>query len=274
MKKNNFLLATLVLSLFLNFQMVRSQQEESYVRLEYIKLPTNNWNGYWTEIQDKWKPLYEDMITKGQMKSWKLFWVRFPAGTEIPYDIVNVSFYPDSVGLANRSVSKFYQANKKPDEVSFNEMERPLLDIVDKVKVETYQIVEEAHGSFELDSLARTNQNYQIDFMDAAQENAEAYVNMEAQIFKPMHKVAMEDGRLKSWILCKRTSQDSNAILQRFIIFNQWSSWANWQSAGGLQDFQKVNPSIDQAGMNEIFNRIGRLRQMTKSEMWSIWDEL
>ena len=173
------------------------------------------------------------------MKSWKLFWVRFPAGTEIPYDIVNVSFHRDSIGLANESVSKLYASKKKAAEISFTAMEKPLLDIINKVKVETYEVVAQAQGSFELDSLARTNQNYQIDFMDSSRENAAAYVQMELEVFKPMHQVAMQDGRLKSWTLCKRRSQDGNAVLQRFIIFNQWSSWANWQSAGGFAGFPK-----------------------------------
>ncbi len=249
-------------------------QEKSYVRLEYTKLPTNNWGGYWNEIQNNWKPLYQDMIAKGDLKAWKLFWVRFPAGTEIPYDIVSVTFHKDSVGLANAGVSKFYEAHKKTDKGSFVEMEKPLLDIINRVKLETYEVLEQARGTFELDSLARTNQNYQIDFMDSARANSEDYVKMEREVFLPMHQVAMKDGRLKSWTLCRRLSQDGNAVLQRFIILNQWSSWANWQSAGALQDFQQVDPEIDQQAFNEIFNKIGKLRQMTKSEMWSIWDEL
>ena len=249
-------------------------QEQNYVQLEYIKLPTNNWSGYWNEIQSNWKPLYEEMIKADKIKSWKLFWVRFPAGTDIPYDIVNVTFHKDSVGLSNSAVSKFYKSKKKADDTSFAALEEPLLNMINKVKVETYQVITQAAGNFKLDSLARANQNYQIDFMDAARENAPDYVQMELEVFKPMHEVAMKDGRLKSWTLCKRISQDNNAVLQRFIIFNQWSSWANWQSAGGLQDFQKVNPNLTQNDFNEIFRKIGRLRQMTKSEMWSLWDEL
>ncbi|TAI48809.1 hypothetical protein [Flagellimonas allohymeniacidonis] len=273
MKKNKAL--TLIVFIFLacaSHQQLKAQ-EDTYIHVEYIKLPTNAWNDYWTQMQEVWKPTYEAMIQKGELKSWKLFWVRFPAGQEIPYDIVNVTFHKDSVGMSNNKVSSFF-TSKQEGSTPYAEATINLMNITNTVKTETYQVVEEAHGSFELDSLAKTNQNYQIDFMDSAQEKADAYVRMEAEVFKPMHQVALNDGRLKSWVLCRRTSQDDDAILQRFMIFNQWSSWANWQSAGGLQDFQKVNPSLDQEGFNDIFRRIGHLRQMTKSEMWTIWDEL
>lgn len=249
-------------------------QKKDFVHLEYIKLPTGDWNGYSNHIQKDWKPLYRSMIETGNLKAWKLFWVRFPAGQEIPYDIVNVTFHKDSIGMSNSSVSDFYNQNRGEGDDFFLQMEKTLLNTANRVKVEIYEIIEEAHGAFELDSLAKSNQNYQIDFMDAAQAQAVDYVQMEKEIFRPMHQVAMEDGRLKSWTLAKRTNQNNNAILQRFIIFNQWSSWANWQAAGRLQDFQKVDPELDQGGFNEIFNKIGKLRQMTKSEMWSIWDEL
>ncbi len=274
MKKRNALRSILlVLLISCNF-MGTWAQEKTYVHLECIKLPTNDWSAYGDEMQKVWKPLYQDMIGKGGMRAWKLFWVRFPAGQDIPYNLVNVTFHPDTVGLANSTVAAFYEAHKQPGQGSFSELEKPLLEVINKVKVETYEVMEQAAGNFELDSLARSNQNYQVDFMDAARGDAVAYAKMESEIFKPMHQVAMDDGRLKSWMLCKRTSQDDNAILQRFIIFNHWSSWANWQSAGNLPDFQKVDPNLSQEDYNEIFNKVGRLRQMTKSEMWSIWDEL
>ena len=249
-------------------------QEEEYVRLEYIKLPTNAWNEYWTQIQDVWKPLYQEMKDNGELSDWKLFWVRFPAGQNIPYDAVNVTFHKGANDMANTAISDYYRSSRATAGLSLSKFEEPVLNVVNKVKVETYKVVDKVIGNYELDSLALTNQNYQIDFMDVARGNEAAYIKMEKEVFKPMHQVVINDQRMKNWILCERVSQDENAILKRFIIFNQWSSWANYQNGGGMSDFQKVDPDIDQDTMNEIFNEMGKTRQMTKSEMWGIWDEL
>ena len=219
MKKNKIRALILLIVIVCIGQRPLRAQEDTYIHVEYIKLPTNAWSDYWTQMQEIWKPKYKAMIQQGELKSWKLFWVRFPAGQEIPYDIVNVTFHKDSVDMANNKVSGFF-TEKQEGGTHYAKATVDLMNITNTVKTETYQVVEEAYGSFELDSLAKTNQNYQIDFMDAAQEKTDAYVRMEAEVFKPMHQVALNDGRLKSWVLCRRTSQDDDAILQRFLIFN------------------------------------------------------
>jgi len=274
--KTNKVLILLPLGILFFFSTIALRaQEQRFVHLEYIKFKANVGSGYWTQVQDTWKPAYIAMIQEGTLASWKLFWVRFPAGQNIPYDIVNVTFHTDAVAITNSKVANYFIKNSQEEGSDpYLQAKENLLHTINIVKTETYQVVNEANGTFELDSLAKTNQNYQVDFMDTTPEKANAYVHMEAEIFKPMHQVAMADGRLKSWVLCKRANQDDDAMVQRFMIFNQWSSLANWQNGGSFQDFQKVNPGLDQDGFNAIFSKVGRLRQMTKSEMWSIWDEL
>jgi len=150
MKTNKVLILLSLGILFFFSTIALRAQEQRFVHLEYIKFKANVGSGYWTQVQDTWKPAYIAMIQEGTLASWKLFWVRFPAGQNIPYDIVNVTFHTDAVAITNSKVANYFIKNSQEEGSDpYLQAKENLLHTINIVKTETYQVVNEANGTFD-----------------------------------------------------------------------------------------------------------------------------
>src|SRR5206468_5092366 len=53
-----------------------------YVEVDYMKVDPAKTTEYLKIEQDLWKPLHQELVKKGQVKSWTLYGVQFPSGTD------------------------------------------------------------------------------------------------------------------------------------------------------------------------------------------------
>ena len=82
-----FLTGTLVPS-------VQSQSETArYLRVGYMKVKPGNQQEYLRLEQDVWKPIHEHLVKNGKKKSWFLYGVRSPGGTNQEYNFVTLNVF-------------------------------------------------------------------------------------------------------------------------------------------------------------------------------------
>jgi len=75
----------------IDFMKVAPDKEDDYLRLE----------------RELWKPVHRERIRTGKLRSWTLYAVRFPFGTEQTYDYVTVNEY-NSLADADRPLDDVF----------------------------------------------------------------------------------------------------------------------------------------------------------------------
>lgn len=71
----------------------QGQPAPMLVEVNYMKVDPNNEQDYLRLERELWKPVHQEGIRTGQLRSWTLYQVRYPFGTEQPYNYVTVNIY-------------------------------------------------------------------------------------------------------------------------------------------------------------------------------------
>src|SRR5437660_579882 len=75
----------------INFMKANPAKVQEYLKLE----------------QETWKPVHQERIRAGQMRSWALYNVQYPYGTSLEYDFVTIDTYA-SLADAERDISAIF----------------------------------------------------------------------------------------------------------------------------------------------------------------------
>jgi len=115
-----------------------------YLEIGYMKVEPGKDDDYIHLEKDIWKPLHQQRIKNGQVRSWAVYGVRFPFGTEEKYDYVTISAYDQFTQLENpyahaaESLAKLHPNMKPEDFVRQTSSARKM------VRSEVWELVDEA----------------------------------------------------------------------------------------------------------------------------------
>jgi hypothetical protein len=74
-------------------QVAAQPKSPKYVEIDYMKVEPGKDSDYVRLEKEIWKPLHQQRIKNGQLRSWAVYGLRFPFGTEEKYDYVTVNSY-------------------------------------------------------------------------------------------------------------------------------------------------------------------------------------
>jgi hypothetical protein len=115
-----------------------------YVEIDYMKATPGHEDEYVKLEQEQWKPIHQERIKEGKIRSWYFFNVRFPSGSESKYDFVTVNTYDqfgqieDPYADADKLFSKVHPGIKMEDFASRTTQARDL------VRSEVWQLIDQA----------------------------------------------------------------------------------------------------------------------------------
>ncbi len=69
------------------------KQKAKWLAVGYMKVEPGKEDEYIKFEQSLWKPLHQELIKSGKMRSWEVYAVQFPSGTEEKYDFVTFDGY-------------------------------------------------------------------------------------------------------------------------------------------------------------------------------------
>ena len=70
------------------------QPAPTIVEIDYMKVPANFDEAEYVKLErEVWKPIHQERIKQGMLRSWALYGVRFPQGSAREYDYVTVNTY-------------------------------------------------------------------------------------------------------------------------------------------------------------------------------------
>jgi L-rhamnose mutarotase len=73
--------------------LTQSGTDSQYVTVSYMKVDPAKENAYVQMERKVWKPMHEQLVKDGKMKSWSLYEVRFPGGDNREYGYLTVETY-------------------------------------------------------------------------------------------------------------------------------------------------------------------------------------
>ncbi len=105
MKLRHLMLAVVIVASFLAGTLVPTASTQSktvkYVEVDYMKVEPGKEADYLKVEQDLWKPVHQERVKNGKLKSWSLYALQFPSGTDEKYDFVTVNVFDQFGQLEN-----------------------------------------------------------------------------------------------------------------------------------------------------------------------------
>jgi hypothetical protein len=115
-----------------------------YLEIDYMKVEPGKDNDYLRVEQGLWKPLHQQRVKNGDIRSWTLYGLRFPSGTSEKYDYVTVNAFERFAQLENpyadaaQILDRVHPGIKVADFVQQTESTRKL------VRSEVWELIDEA----------------------------------------------------------------------------------------------------------------------------------
>jgi len=125
-------------------QAAAQPKSPKYMQIDYMKVEPGKNNDYVHMEQDLWKPLHQQRVKNGQVRSWALYGLRFPYGTDEKYDYVTVETYDrfaqleDPYADVGQILTKLRPNTKVEDFARQTQTNRKL------VRSEVWELVDEA----------------------------------------------------------------------------------------------------------------------------------
>jgi len=89
------------------FTQAQQPQRPSVYVVNFMKANPAKVQEYLKLEQETWKPVHQERIRAGQMRSWALYNVQYPYGTSLEYDFVTIDTYA-SLADAERDISAIF----------------------------------------------------------------------------------------------------------------------------------------------------------------------
>ena len=132
-----FLLGTLVNTGFTQ----QAATNPLLVAVDYMKVDPLKDEEYGRLEREIWKPMHQERIRQGHLRSWTMYRVRFPAGTKREYDYVTVNTY-NSMADADRSIDDI--ASKVHPNMPLADLFRRTVSARDMVRGELWYQIDQA----------------------------------------------------------------------------------------------------------------------------------
>ncbi len=224
--------------------------EPTYLVIDCMKSTSSQYADIETDI---WKPMHQEMVNQGKKVSWGFYWVLYGDRSACDYYTVNTvtASQLNSMDGTMRDVFEKVHPGKDFDKMmaetaAAREMGRTeLWQMIDVIQPEDFTYV-------------------QVNQMSADDESA--YVEMEREVYKPVHEAMVEDGTTAGWGLYRLVSPHGSAVGYNFGTADflhtlgsvEWDSW-----------LRKVHPDRDP---DEIGAQLDDARDFLKGDVWLLMD--
>jgi len=249
MKNSAFYLIFLIVLFF-----SLSLAAQDVVVVNYMKVEQSKNNEY-LEVEKQWKEIQVKKIEAGYMYSWQL-WRKMFASENDPYQYITVDSYSDFSKTNENFPQGFFDGFKTDEEWS---------DLMIKTS-ESRKLANKT--VFHLADRSENNKESKyilVNRMKAVPGAQQEYIELEKEIWKPMHEESIKNGFRTSWSLWTPWpfDMDENYILavDGYEKFDQIGN--------NSVDFSKVHPELDP---EETFEKTMKLRTHKSSEIWELVD--
>lgn len=249
--------------LFLTLQGTAFAQsaQPSYVMLSYIKTDRGKASQYLDVIKKASSKVWEARVKSGELDFFTLYSVnRIRTNPDDDYDFVAVmgahSLKPMmDPAKSTRDILKELMPGMDDHTLELTQSEIPSIRMVRKQEVCKLLDILNGEGT----------KYYEINYMRTAPGKASEYVNMEKNVFKPVHAERKANGEITAWGIWQVLYPYSDKREYDYITANGLNDWDKFVNSDYNAAYKKVFPTGD---LNKISAQVGATRTMVKTEVW------
>lgn len=234
----------------------------NFAIVECMKVKPENENRYLEVEKSIWKPLHQERAKQGIIAGWMLFKVRF-TGTDDNYNYVTVTLFNDPLKIEDpwKNINPAKVLPGKDLDAAMKETGESR-DLVSGILINRQAFVypEGSPGGAKY---------LQIDYMKVEQGKEAEYMDVETNIWKPVHNEFIKAGSRVGWSFWSRIFPSGSGQEFQYITVNYFKDWSKIGDADYNDAFNKAHPGKD---INTISERTDASRNLVKSELWEYVD--
>lgn len=240
---------TLLLLAVLPFSLIA---QNPTVVLEYMKVTQESENTY-LEVEQAWKKIHQKRIDKGLVEGWQL-WRNVYAGYNDPYQYITINWYDDYAQALQGAPAGFYEEMMAGEDAEiFNKTSSSRILASKEVSHQVLTANNNTEGE-----LIMVNRMMVRPGMESA------YVDLENDIFKPLHEEAIRRGLRTHWGVW--TTWPYKEGQARYTTVDGYRN-AEQLTAVGENYRSEVHPDLD---WEEVTVKVNKTRKMVSTELWEL----
>lgn len=263
-KGNSFPFLMLLSFMFSSFLVSGQTAPTVFARVVYQKVEPGKEQEFEKMLKESWKAAHQVRKQNGKITNWALYRVQ-NTGTLDPYNYATVSYYDSWAKTEpNDNWTDLIKAgNPKSD---------PAAILAKTLTLRT--IVRQALYN-RVDGVTPKNpvvlKYVQLGFMKVRDGMNDEYVNVERDVWKPVHQILTDDGKRAGWTLWAMALPGGTGSWHDFVTSNLFISYAQMTEGSYPDAFKKAHPEKD---MQALFDRTERSRNLVRNEVWELVDSL
>jgi L-rhamnose mutarotase len=209
-----------------------------------------------------WKPLHQERINQGKITGWILYKVLY-TGTNDLYNYVTVTFFDNPANLENPWAGidpKKVLVGKDVDKAYDETLKSRDLDRSNLIMKQDEATPE--GGSVDVKYL-------EVDFMKVKPGNEVLYLDVEKNIWKPVHTEFIKAGTRAGWSLWSQMYPSGSDNEYQFVTANLFSDFSKIGAANYDDAFKKAHAGKD---LDALYEKTGNSRDLVRSELWEVLD--
>ena len=230
--------------------------------VDYMKVEPSKVSQY-LELEKKWKTIHEARIKNGVITNWGLYEVMF-TGENDPYNYVTVTWYKGMEKFDDSLPQNAYE-EAYPQLASSEGLQsfmRETLDARSLVASNAFHLLTQA----ETDP-ASPPKYFAINSMRVKPKKAQHYIQMEKEIYKPMHEEAIKAKNRAGWSVWMKWPGNFEDF--QYGTVDAYSSFEQ-MSPGSFEDiFKAVHPDKN---IDEVVKKTLETRTIARTELWKLID--
>jgi len=233
-------------------------------QVDYMKIEPGGTSEY-LEVEKIWKKIHQARLDQGLITFWGLYDVMFTAEND-PYDFVTINWYTSMDKYENSFSNEILKA-AFPD-MSDEELTK-MLERTEASRrlVNTDMYIRQATSET---SPTEPAAYFVVNWMTVEPGNASDYLNMEREIYKPVHEESIKGNFRSGWSLWSRFM--GNQLQEQYATADAFSSWSQMMQEFSYEEIlKKVHPDKNIDELNEMTLK---LRTMGRSEVWKLLDSV
>lgn len=264
MKRTNAIAWAMVFVLAAVPFLVFAQEPTVFAVVEYMKVKQGDEQKYVDLERNYWKKIHQERVKNGEILSWVLYEIRY-AGSNDEYNFVTGTIVTDPAKLENPF------AGIDPEKVLAGEN-------VDKIMQETSnsrQLVKRnliRRVSTVNPESGPASFNYiQVDFMKVKPGNDNMYMDVETNVWGPVHQQFVKDGSRVGWSLWQTVFPAGSGLEFQYVTTNFLSDFSQVGAADYNGAFAKVHSGKN---IDQLMEKTNNSRELVRSELWRVVDSV
>ena len=239
-----------------------AQQNESpvFVQVDCLKIPFENEAKYLDFVKYTAVPIQKERIKQGTIAGWTLYKVRFTGACD-DYNYVVVAVFTNPANIENPvknlDVGKIFPG-KDLNKVLMEANSLRTLVSSSLLQRQSSVYPENGPGDFKY---------LQLDFMKVKPGNDNEYLDVETNLWKPVHNEFIKAGSRVGWSLWGRVYPSGSGLNYQYVTVNYFADWSKIGAADFNAAFSKAHVGKD---INALGERTNASRDLVKSELWEV----